>query len=608
VVRPLRARGQARLALGPVAGQQLVDPAAVHAVGPGQLRHSAALTKVGLHQVATHVHGDLPRLGVSDVLTFEAEGEGGVRSERPPASGQRGASPRATWICQAASVPKVIILGGGLAGLVCAKALAEQELDVELWEASDRFGGKAGSIRHNGRWVDHGFHIFPAWYLNTQALLDELDVELWEGKDFYEVFARDRDGKQRRGPRGKPIRYNRLSRTLVASIDMISRPRWYLDDLSVDGFLRARPYAGRTAGERLREISRKALASPAYLTSSLSMRSNLKWWMPVVKKPNWNALTGPLQTRFIEPLVEATRRAGANLFLNRKLIGIEFRNDRLVPVAAGHRPGTDDEGAIVVSALPVEVLKEVARNNPVALEQIIRHDRKLKDIQYLDARPLAALDLHLKKRLRELPRGHFILRDSRYDLTGIDITNVWDDYRAGDKTVLQLCAGDTTEIKWLEDDVFRDRLIEEVRQYFPFAYEDVDLDHTCALKHHDAPLFMNEVGSNSKRVRPDGTGVPSLYIVGDHTDTPVDLACMEGAVYSALMAAEAICTRLGIDGPKPKQLRGVSGPMVVLFKIVRYPLGWAAIPLRLVTEPYYRIRKNQRQQLKRQETPGESSD
>ena len=48
---------------------------------------------------------------------------------------------------------------------------------------------------------------------------------------------------------------------MVATLDMISRPPWYLDDLSVDGFLRARLYAGRTSGERLREISRKALGS-----------------------------------------------------------------------------------------------------------------------------------------------------------------------------------------------------------------------------------------------------------------------------------------------------------------------------------------------------------
>src|SRR5215203_843449 len=48
--------------------QELVEPAGVEPGAPGQLRHRASLTEVGLHQVATHFHGDLPRLGVSDVL------------------------------------------------------------------------------------------------------------------------------------------------------------------------------------------------------------------------------------------------------------------------------------------------------------------------------------------------------------------------------------------------------------------------------------------------------------------------------------------------------------------------------------------------------------
>ena len=89
------------------------------------------------------------------------------------------------------------------------------------------------------------------------------------------------------------------------------------------------------------------------------MQRNLHWWMPVFKQPNWNALNGPLQTIFIDPLVDATSR-GAKLFLNRKLDRIEFRNGRLVPMAAGDAPGSGDEDAIVVSALPVEVLKDVA--------------------------------------------------------------------------------------------------------------------------------------------------------------------------------------------------------------------------------------------------------
>jgi hypothetical protein len=237
----------------------------------------------------------------------------------------------------------------------------------------------------------------------------------------------------------------------------------------------------------------------------------------------------------------------------------------------------------------VEVLKEVARANPNALEEIIKRDAKLKDIQYLDASPLAALDLHLNRRLDDLPLGHFILRNSRYDLTGLDITNIWDEYRNDPhhSTVVQFCAGDTTAIRWLDDEVFARRLVREIRRYFPFDPADVDWRRTTAMKHIEAPLFMNEVGSNSRRVQPGRTGVRDLYIIGDHAHTPVDLACMEGAVYSALLAAKSICRSVGVEGSKPKQLLGVSRRVRWPLKVLRYPLGWSAIPVRLVTEPYY---------------------
>ena len=170
-------------------------------------------------------------------------------------------------------VRKVIVLGGGLAGLVCAKALARAGVPVEVWESSDQFGGKAGSRRGpGGRWVDHGFHIFPEWYANTNHLLDVLGIDLWRSKDFYEVWPNE--------PHGRPIKQRRFDRTMVASLDLISRSSSYLSDLSLHGFLRGRIYTGENSANRLREISRKALGSPAYLSSAETMQRNLQWWLP----------------------------------------------------------------------------------------------------------------------------------------------------------------------------------------------------------------------------------------------------------------------------------------------------------------------------------------
>ena len=50
-----------------------------------------------------------------------------------------------------------------------ALRLAERGYQVSLLEASDRIGGKAGSNRNGADYDDHGYHVFPLWYLNMET-------------------------------------------------------------------------------------------------------------------------------------------------------------------------------------------------------------------------------------------------------------------------------------------------------------------------------------------------------------------------------------------------------------------------------------------------------
>jgi squalene-associated FAD-dependent desaturase len=56
---------------------------------------------------------------------------------------------------------RVAIVGGGLAGLAAAVALADCGLAIELFEAKRRLGGRAGSYfdRESGEWIDHCQHV-----------------------------------------------------------------------------------------------------------------------------------------------------------------------------------------------------------------------------------------------------------------------------------------------------------------------------------------------------------------------------------------------------------------------------------------------------------------
>jgi squalene-associated FAD-dependent desaturase len=58
-------------------------------------------------------------------------------------------------------VARVAVVGGGLAGLAAAVALRQHGLEVALFEARRRLGGRAGSFcdPRFGDWIDHGQHV-----------------------------------------------------------------------------------------------------------------------------------------------------------------------------------------------------------------------------------------------------------------------------------------------------------------------------------------------------------------------------------------------------------------------------------------------------------------
>jgi uncharacterized protein with NAD-binding domain and iron-sulfur cluster len=73
---------------------------------------------------------------------------------------------------------EVIVVGGGLAGMVTAPRLLERGYKVSLYdESKTRLGGKAGADKNGGDYNDHGYHVFPAWYVNTWRLVEELGIE-----------------------------------------------------------------------------------------------------------------------------------------------------------------------------------------------------------------------------------------------------------------------------------------------------------------------------------------------------------------------------------------------------------------------------------------------
>src|SRR5438128_1099124 len=110
----------------------------------------------------------------------------GHRSTRRELLGAAGAataaaavwSPRAAF---AADSRRVAVVGGGLAGLTCAYRLKQAGITADVYEASDRFGGRCWSLRGafaDGQVAERGGELIDNNHLAVKHLAQELRLTL----------------------------------------------------------------------------------------------------------------------------------------------------------------------------------------------------------------------------------------------------------------------------------------------------------------------------------------------------------------------------------------------------------------------------------------------
>ena len=81
-------------------------------------------------------------------------------------------------------MPRVIVIGGGVGGLTVAHELAERGFEVHVYEARDRWGGKARSQPVPGTGTagrrdlpgEHGFRFYPRFYRHVIDVMQRTPV------------------------------------------------------------------------------------------------------------------------------------------------------------------------------------------------------------------------------------------------------------------------------------------------------------------------------------------------------------------------------------------------------------------------------------------------
>ncbi|CAH0247441.1 15-cis-phytoene desaturase [Massilia sp. Bi118] len=121
---------------------------------------------------------------------------------------------------------QVVVIGGGLAGLSCAVALADQGLKVTVLEAAPGLGGRASSWAeaNTGDVVDIGPHIFHSEYHNMTAFLERMGTSrliTWQPRKVLTIASK---------PDALPLKHAPLPPPLSLMPSILKAPGLHLED------------------------------------------------------------------------------------------------------------------------------------------------------------------------------------------------------------------------------------------------------------------------------------------------------------------------------------------------------------------------------------------
>jgi 15-cis-phytoene desaturase len=450
----------------------------------------------------------------------------------------------------------VLIVGGGVAGLACAAALADTSLTIALFERDAILGGRARSWTDEttGDPVHIGPHVVTNHYPNFFALLELAGTQdgiVWQRPDvLYTLF----DG----------------TRALELPRSRLPAPLQFLRAMSADPSLRARDLASNVRAtllalsldeERIRSLDPCA-AGDVLDELGVSPAMRARYWafasLSILNVPLEKCSAGSLLRAYAQAAGHSDSRVGfparglGDLFAP----GVERRL-----AAAGH---TIERGAEVRSVDPdergfsvrlgdgreVRARTVVCAVPPADLEALTPRRRMsfgpLEPVRY------ASTYLWLDRKIGARPFWARATDPRDLNCDFYDFSNIYA-ARTDGRSLIAANAIGAEHVRDLDDDAIVRRTFEELAQNVPAA-RDARIVHAIVNR-----IPMSVVaplpGFEARRPRAE-TSIPGLYLAGDWTRTHLP-SSMESAAKSGFRAAELVLAR---EGRRTTLVRSISPP------------------------------------------------
>ncbi|MCX5416103.1 FAD-dependent oxidoreductase [Streptomyces sp. NBC_00059] len=460
--------------------------------------------------------------------------------------------------------PSAAVIGGGIAGLAAATALAERGVRVTLYEREEVLGGRVAGwpVRladGSGATMSRGFHAFFRQYYNLRGLLRRADPGLRALTPLPDYPLLHRDGLRdsfARVPRTPPwsaLGFVALSPTFgwrdLAAMDAraalplldVRVPGVYerFDGISAEDFLHRIGFPEAARHLAFEVFSRSFFADPRELSAAELLVMFHIYFLGSSEGLLFDVPREPFPQALWEPLAGHLRGLGTEV-----RTGTAVR--RVRPLADGdlavETEGASDRYQAVVLALDTGGLRHV-----VGASEELGDDSWRGDIAALrTAPPFLVSRLWLDRRVREDRAG--FLGTSGYDgLDNISVLDRWEGEAArwaartgGGVVELHAYAVDERE----ERKRVQRRILDRLHEVYPETANAriVDAVHEWRA---DCPVFA--VGGHHRRpaVR---TPHPRVTVAGDLVRTGLPVALMERAATSGFLAANHLLAGWGVRG------------------------------------------------------------